>query len=275
MRLALLGDPVAHSLSPAIQNAALAAARIPGTYEPRKVDGAGVREAFDELRSGALDGANVTMPHKRLAAELCDEIDPQASRAGAVNTLVRVGGAVIGHNTDIAGICRAWRRVGLPTGSPVLVLGTGGAAAAALLALEGSEIFVSGRRVGAAAELAVGVGVAATEVDWGSGVAGAVIVNATPLGMRGEALHDAVLAAGTALFDMAYGPEETPAAGMFRGRGQPVVAGTDLLVAQAVESFRLWTGRQADEAAMVTALASPVGEGRGVAMVETGQGPAQ
>ncbi len=272
MRLVLLGNPVGHSLSPAIHNAALAAARIPGTYEVMKVDESGMRAAVEDLRTGVLDGANVTMPHKRLAVELCDDIDPEASRAGAVNTLVRIGSAVIGHNTDIAGIRRAWRSAGLSTESPVLVLGTGGAAAAALLAVEGSDIFVSGRRVGAAADLAAGLGVTATEVRWGSGVAGAVIVNATPLGMRGEALPDAMLAEGTALFDMAYGPEETPAVGVFRGRGRPLVAGTHMLVAQAVESFRLWTGRRADEAAMRAALAPQAGDRRGRKMAETEQG---
>lgn len=269
MRLALLGDPVAHSLSPAIQTAALAAARIPGTYKAMKVDESGMREALEDLRRGVLDGANVTMPHKRLAAELCDDVDPLARSAAAVNTLVRVGRAVIGHNTDVPGIRVAWRAAGLPTESSILVLGTGGAAAAALLAVDGSDVLVSGRRDGAASELAARIGVAATEVPWGTGAPDAVVVNATPLGMRGEDLPEPVLQSGVALFDMAYGAAETPAVTAFRERGRPVVEGTDMLIAQAGESFRLWTGREADEAAMRAALDVPVAEIRGGHRAET------
>jgi shikimate dehydrogenase len=265
VRLVLLGDPVAHSLSPAIQGAALAAAGVPGTYEARRVDEAGLEAAVEELRAGGIDGANVTMPHKRSAAQMCSRLDPDAGRAGAANTLVRVGDDAIGHNTDIAGIRAAWKRAGLPSQGRVLILGTGGAAAAALLALAEREVSLSGRRKGAAARLAERLGVAATEVPWGTGVAGATVVNATPIGMHAEVLPEAVLDGGKALFDMAYGADPTPAAERYRAKGHPVADGIDMLIGQAAESFRLWTGRVADTDAMRAAVAGRTRQIRGSA----------
>lgn len=255
MRLALLGDPVAHSLSPAIQEAALAAAGIPGSYEARRVDADGLSDAVEELRSGTLDGANVTMPHKGDAAAACDELEPGAKRAGAVNTLVRVESAVVGHNTDVAGVRTAWSEAGLPARGPVLVLGSGGAATAALLALEGRSLLISARRPGAGAVLGSSIGVEVVEVAWGRGVDGAVVVNATPLGMKGEALPGAVIDGAAGLLDMTYGPEPSPAASQLRRRGAPVADGEEMLIAQAAESFLLWTGRRADTSAMRAAAA--------------------
>lgn len=269
MRLALFGDPIAHSLSPAIHEAALAAAGIPGSYEARRVDAAALSHAVDELRAGTLDGANVTMPHKRSAAAACDELGPNAARAGAVNTLVRVGDTIVGHNTDVAGVRTAWREAGLPAEGPILVLGAGGAAAAALLALEGRPLSISARKAGAGAALASVVGVSATEVAWGESVDGAAIVNATPLGMEGEPLPEAVVAGGEALFDMTYGSDPGPAVTAYRRRGAPVADGEDMLIAQAAESFRLWTGRAADTNAMRAAAARARGEIRSAADTAT------
>jgi shikimate dehydrogenase len=221
--------------------------------------------AVEELRTGLIDGANVTMPHKRSAAQMCSRLDADAERAGAANTLVRVGEDAIGHNTDIAGIRAAWKRAGLPTQGPVLVLGTGGAAAAALLALESRELSISGRRDGAGARLARRLGVSATEVTWGTGVAGATVVNATPIGMHAEVLPEAVLDGGNALFDMAYGAKPTPAVERYRGNSHPVADGIDMLIGQAAESFRLWTGRVADTDAMRAAAAGHASQMRGSA----------
>jgi shikimate dehydrogenase len=268
VRLVVLGDPVAHSLSPAIHRAALRAAGIDGSYEARRVDAHGMGGAVADLRTGALDGANVTMPHKHLAAELSDDLSATAARAGAVNTLVPRGPTgthrrwVMGHNTDVEGVRTAWGWAGLPEGDvPVLVLGAGGAAAAALLALEGRRLYLSARRRGSATALAARLGIEAADVGWGSAVDGAVVVNATPLGMRGETLPAAVVAAAAGLFEMAYGEGPTPAARTLAGRGLPVSAGPDMLLAQAMRSFTLWTGVPAPETAMRTALEAALGAG--------------
>lgn len=241
-RLALLGNPVAHSRSPAIHSAALAAAGLTGVYSPRQTDSQGVVAACGEIRSGVLDGANVTMPLKGAALAEADIATPVARRAGAVNTLSRRGGLVHGENTDVGGVTDAWVRRGVPVDDAVLILGGGGAAAAALLATEGfdAEIRIATRRRGAGADLVERLGVAAREQPWSEPVPGAVIVNATPLGMRGERLPDRLLDTASGLFDMAYGPAPTPAVEAMGDR--PVADGIDLLVAQAARSFRIWTG---------------------------------
>lgn len=245
MKLAVLGDPVAHSMSPAIHNAALAAVGIAGTYEARKVDERGVRAAFDEVRSGALTGFNVTMPHKRLAAELCDRLDSDASLAGSVNTVAAIEGAVWGFSTDVGGILDAWDD--LPSDGPILVLGAGGAAAAACVAHRNRPLYVAARRFGAGADLARrlalrGLQTTIGEVRWEVPVIGSVVVNCTPLGMKGESLPGQVLEAADGLFDMAYSSTATPAVLAARQTGLKVVEGVDLLVSQAARSFAIWTG---------------------------------
>ncbi len=242
MRLVLLGDPVEHSRSPAIHRAALAACGIEGTYRARRVDAEGVRQACREISGGRLDGANVTMPHKRVAARAADRLSDDARRANSVNTLVRRGDEVVGHTTDVEGIRAVWSSMEFGAERPVLLLGGGGAAGAALLALEGMDLVVSTRRPGVGARLAEGMGVVCREVPWGEPVAGAVVINATPLGMAGEALPGPVLEAASGLFDMVYGDTVAPSVTAARVRGIPATDGLAMLVAQAAASFELWTG---------------------------------
>jgi shikimate dehydrogenase len=252
--LVVLGDPIAHSLSPTIQQAALDAVGIPGVYQARRVDADGVEAAVGELRRGELDGANVTMPHKGVAAALSDRLEAAAHRADAVNTLVRVHHVIVGHNTDVGGVHTAWGWAGLPPEGPVLVLGAGGAAAAALLALEGRPLAIAARRREAGTALVDRLGVAAEVIPWGAGVRGAAVVNGTPLGMRGESLPDGVLDGATGLLEMAYGAGPTPAAVTMAAAGLPVASGPDMLLAQGAASFELWTGRKAPVESMRRAM---------------------
>lgn len=245
MRLVLLGDPVGHSRSPAIQRAALESAGIEGTYEARRVDAAGMVNAVDEIRYGRLDGANVTMPHKHLAFELADRVAEAALRSGAVNTFARIAGEVWGYNTDVDGIRAVSETPGFPDTAPVLIMGSGGAAAGAVVALAHLAVAVSGRRPAAAADLLARTRVDGIVVPWGTAVDGAVVVNATPLGMNGESLPDEVLAGASGFIDLTYGSEETPSVSRCRARGIPVADGRDMLLAQAAVSFEIWTGVKA------------------------------
>ncbi len=245
MNFVVLGDPIAHSRSPAIHTAALEACGIEGSYVARRVDASGVVRAIEEIRAGELDGANVTMPHKRTAAAAADRLDDLARRAGSVNTLARSGNAVVGHTTDVGGILDAWGWAGLPGDRPALILGTGGAAAAALIALEGRELAIAGRRPGAGTELAAAVGVGAQEVAWGEMVRGAVVVNATPVGSAGESQPPGVIEHAAGYFEMVYAGGTTRALDMAREQGIPCADGLSLLVAQAARSFRIWTGIEA------------------------------
>ena len=254
MRLVLLGDPVDHSRSPAIQNAALAACGIEGTYTARRVDAAGMASAVDQIRYGRLDGANVTMPHKELAFELSDRVSADALRAGAVNTLVRSMGEVWGHNTDVPAIREILAADGWPEDSPVLVLGTGGAAAGVVAAVPERDVIVSGRRSSAATGLLERTHVHGRVIPWGEAVDGAVVVNATPLGMHGESLPPAVVAAAGALLDLTYGPVGAPSVTVASERGIPVANGRDMLLAQAARAFEIWTGRAAPGTVMAEAF---------------------
>lgn len=254
MRLVLLGDPVEHCRSPAIHNAALAAAAIEGSYEALRVDRGGVATVVDQIRYGVLDGANVTMPHKEAAFTVVDRVSETALRAGAVNTVVKGEGIAVGENTDVSGILRVWKEAGIDSDAPVLVLGSGGAAAGALVALADHRVSISARSPQRARELLGRTRVDGDVVEWERGIDGAVVVNATPLGMAGEPLPHEVLEGSAGLIDFAYGNEPTPAVTAATGVGIPVADGLDVLVAQAADSFELWTGRPAPIPAMQAAV---------------------
>jgi len=254
VKIVLLGDPVEHSRSPAIHNAAFEALGIDGEYTARRVDAAGMRSAVDEIRYGRLDGANVTMPHKDLAFDLSDRVAQEALRAGAVNTLVRSRGEVWGHNTDVAGLRAILGSPGWAEDVPVLVLGTGGAAAGALVAVAGREVFISGRNAASATDLLRRTRIGGTVVPWGSGVDAAIVVNATPLGMRGESLGAGIIEKAVGFLDLTYGASPSPAVTESRGMGIAVADGRDVLVAQARFSFEIWTGIEAPVDVMRNAL---------------------
>ena len=245
MKFAVVGDPVEHSRSPAIHNAAFESLGIDAEFGFWQV----AADAFDEvvttLRGGTFAGVSVTMPHKHNAYDASDLLGEAAKRTGAVNTLVVRDGILHGHNTDVAGVRLALETVGFDERSPVLLLGSGGAAAAALLAVEGSEILVSGRDPDTAYALIDRVGVPANVVPWGTAIQSAVVINATPLGMRGEALPDGVTERCGAFLDMTYGAARSPALSDALAMGIPSADGLTMLVGQAAEAFELFTGRRA------------------------------
>lgn len=246
-RLALLGDPVEHSLSPVMHNAVLAALGLEGVYSRRRVGVPGMTEAASQMRTGELHGANITMPHKAVAARLADRLSSDAERAGSVNTWTLAGdGRLTGHSTDVEAVRRVWVRAGLPTECPVLVAGAGGAAAAAMVALENRELWCAARRSEGVSSLADRVDVSFRNFPWAEGLAGAVVVNATPLGMRGGELPAALLEESSGLFDMAYRADgrQTGAVRWMREQGLPASDGLEMLAAQAEASFEMWTGRR-------------------------------
>lgn len=249
-RYLVIGDPVAHSLSPAIQQAAFDHAGIDAVYERRRVAAGDLVGFIEDIRTGAIAGANVTMPHKRRAFELADVVEGPGRTAESVNTLLRRGSQVIGLSTDIPAIENGCRRNGVPTES-VLVLGAGGASAAALHAFRHAELFLSARNQNAARSLAERFG--AQTVEWGALVPGVTVVNATPLGMRGESLPTGVIAESVGLLDMAYGPLPTPSIIAARTLGLPTVDGLEMLVGQAALSFEAWIGAVAPYDVMMEA----------------------
>jgi shikimate dehydrogenase len=205
-----------------------------------------------------LDGLNITMPHKALAASLCDQLEPGAEAAGSVNTVVRQRDVLVGHSTDIAAVRECW--LSLPSEGPVLILGAGGAAAATAVAVnerrQGS-LYIASRTFGDGSSLAERLGIELGEVHWGVPVVMATVVNCTPIGMKGEALPDGVLALASGLLDMPYRATPTPAVERARLLELPVVDGLDFLVTQAGHAFRLWTGMEPPINAMRRAGENP------------------
>ena len=251
-RYAVVGNPVTHSLSPAIQQAAFDHVGLDARYEAVEVDAAGLSDVFQELRDGRLAGANVTMPHKHRAFQLADVVEGEARRAESVNTLVASGAVIRATSTDIPAVLNVWDQRELPVGS-ALILGSGGAAAAALVALEGTGIFLAARASSSARSLLGRLQIEGEVVPWGTSVPGAVIVNATPLGMRGETLPTGIISQSAGLFDMAYGSLPTPSIVTARGLGLPAAEGLDMLIEQAALSFEAWTGQVAPREEMRTA----------------------
>lgn len=255
MKFGVVGDPVSHSRSPAIHRAGFAAIGVDATYDflPTPLDR--FPTIVGQLRRGDLAGVNVTMPHKDHAFAAADSVSSSAARTRSVNTIVREEADLVGYNTDVDGVRYAHRIVGEPA-SRVLILGSGGAARAAIVALEHLEITVATRRGVTAEEASSATGVDAAVVPWGSGVPGALIVNATPLGMHGESLPAEVVTLASAVIDMAYGEGITPAVAWARDHGVPVADGLDMLIGQAATAFTHFTGHQAPLEAMASAARS-------------------
>ncbi|HET7846229.1 MAG TPA: hypothetical protein VFL72_01980 [Acidimicrobiia bacterium] len=253
INLALLGDPVSHSRSPAIHRAALASLGLSGSYEARRTGEEGLHEAIEELRSGALDGINITMPLKTLAAGAADRLTSLASRSGSVNTLRARDGEIEGHSSDAAAAIVVFEGTRFDRDAPILVLGAGGAAAAVISAIEGRSIFISARREQAAREMEGRTGRKVTVLPFGEVVPGAIVVNATPVGMHGESLPASVMESASGLVDLAYGPVDPPSTVRARMSGLPLVDGVEFLALQAGESFTWWTGLAAPMDVMLAA----------------------
>ena len=274
MRVGLIGDPVAHSRSPAMQNAAFVALGIDARYELWPTPLPELRARVESLRAGDVLGANVTVPHKLAVIPLLDEVSSLAARAGAVNTIMRRDGRLIGENTDVDGFARALREAaGERMPRQVVVLGAGGAARAVLLALvaEGVPRITVVNRTEAtarslAADLAPSPITARPHGELAATVDGAdCLVNATSLGWHpGELPLDPALldrlAPGALVADLTY--RQTDLLRAAAARSLRCLDGFSMLLYQGASAFTHWTGRQAPVAVMRTALRRGEGAGR-------------
>lgn len=283
LHVGLIGHPVAHSRSPAMQQAAFDALGIAARYELWDTAPEDLAARVAQLREPHILGANVTIPHKQNIVPLLDQLAPAAEQvAGAVNTVVREqrGGRarLVGYNTDVAGLealfleATTW-----PAGRRVLLLGAGGTAqaVAGLAVREGAAaLMVAARRVEAAAALVRAVSArlgrppATSEtfaVDDDGALAAAlarcdVLINATPVGMEDAAaspIPEALLRrlpAGARVLDAVYTPPETALVRAARAAGLVAVNGLPMLLHQGAAAFELWTGHAAPLAVMRAAL---------------------
>ena len=208
------------------------------------------------LRTSELDGVNVTMPHKAAAFEAVDERSDLAMRTGAVNTIVVHQGRLSGYNTDVAGVRHAFNMLDLDGDLPVTILGAGGAARAAAVALDGHTLRICARDSKAALRLAHQTEIESDVVPWGSVPAGTIVVNATPIGMHGEDLPAGIIQSAAGIVDMAYGSSVTPAVVGAAQAGIPFADGVTMLVGQAAAAFRLFVGVDAPMEIMESAARS-------------------
>lgn len=240
-RFAVLGDPIEHSQSPRLHGAMLEIAGLDGEYLKVRADESVLADTIQELRDGHWDGLNVTMPLKGAAAELADTLSVAAARSGSVNTLIRTDEGIVGDSTDCVAMQEIVDSGRFANRTAILLLGTGGSAAAALTALSDEpNLYVSGRRPQAVGDLTARLG--GLPVAWGTAVAGSLVINATSLGMADEDLPEGVLEAASGLVDLPYGPADTPAIRHATTSKLPTADGHEFLLRQARASFALWTG---------------------------------
>ena len=288
-RLAVIGFPVAHSRSPAMQNAALAAAGLEGewSYGAIAAQPSSFEATVRELASVGYAGLNVTVPHKQAALALADEASEEARAIGAANTLVFGKGGIAAHNTDAGGLLGALADEGgqlvapAAAGTRALVLGGGGAARAAIWALANAGE-VEGGGVGPFAvdvwnrtraraeavyeELGGKDGLGGGVVDAPELDAYAVVVNTTAVGLHGEDPFEELplrahgFAEGQVVVDMVYGDRPSTLLEAAERCGARTVDGLEILVQQGARSFQIWTGHQADLDIMRAAARAPTVE---------------
>ena len=262
----VLGYPLRHSISPAFQQAAFDHLGLDVRYEAWETPPDRLAQRLDRLRAADCLGANVTIPHKEAVVPYLNELDAVARRVGAVNTIVRRGDRLHGHNTDVEGFLRALREDGgfEPAGCRALLVGAGGAARAVVVGLieaGAASVTVINRTFPRAARLvdelqpiAGGTRLVAlpdADASWADSRVGCrLLVNCTSVGLAGTPEEgespvpiDAI-PTDALVFDLLYRPRETTLMAAARRRGAAVLGGLSMLVYQGAASFRMWTDRE-------------------------------
>lgn len=266
----IFGDPVEHSFSPAMHNAAFHALGMNWCYVPFHVTPERLGEAVAGIRALKLRGVNVTVPHKEAVMKHLDHVDEQARLIGAVNTIVNEEGVLTGYNTDGAGFVRSLDEAGIGVaGARVAVLGAGGASRAvcfSLLQAGVSALNIVNRTLEKAVRLSRelnavrAVAEASDKMENPEGID--LLVNTTSLGLRPEDPAPAdvsLLESGVAVCDLIYNPPETPLLKGARLRGASTLNGLGMLIWQGAIAFELWTDRKAPVEVMKKALSGDTG----------------
>jgi shikimate dehydrogenase len=263
---ALIGDPVDHSLSPVMHNAAFTALGIDARYDLWPTALETLTDRVNGIRDSDMLGVNVTVPHKQAVFDLVDATTDIATRLGAVNTIIPMGNGLLGDNTDAYGFRKSVEEaVGRLPGRPVLVIGAGGASRAVLVALEemgSSETILANRTRQRADDLVRELSLASTRVidldDIPQELASVgTIINATSIGWHDDAspVSDADarhLPDDAVAIDLTY--RDTPFLRTARGRGLRAIDGLGMLIHQGARSFALWTGKEPPISVMRSAV---------------------
>jgi shikimate dehydrogenase len=262
----ILGRPVAHSLSPAMHNAAFRELGLNAVYVAFEV--ADLAQAVAGLRGLQIRGASVTIPLKEEIIPLLDELDPQAARIGAVNTVVNRDGRLVGTNTDILGAIKALEEKTAIAGKRVLILGAGGASRAIAFGIleKGGHAAVTDLDRDKALALSRHLWVEVVAPDHLGQYPADILINATPVGMAPKSgaipIDPNQLARFQVVMDIVYKPLETRLLKEARSQGCQVIDGLRMLIHQATEQFTLWTGNPAPVEVMARAAYGSLSEGQ-------------
>jgi 3-dehydroquinate dehydratase / shikimate dehydrogenase len=241
------GDPIAHSLSPAIMNAALRRENVNGVF--LGLHARSLKDLLACVREIPIQGLAITMPYKQEIIPHLDNTDPATSKIGACNTVVRSDGKLYGFNTDTSGVVRPLEQRMTLQDARILVLGAGGAARAAVFGLKdrGAQLFIMNRSLPAAQKLARQAKARTIKRADLKRLDFDVIINATPVGMGNtrESPLNADEIKAQYVFDMVYDPAETKLLRLAKERGVQVIAGSEMFVHQAARQFEIWTGKPA------------------------------
>lgn len=258
----IIGDPIEHTMSPVMHNAAFRHLGIDCVYLPFRVGKKAVGRAIEGVKALNIRGLNVTIPHKTAVIPYLDRLDPMAERMGAVNTIVNDNGILTGYNTDAAGFLRALKENKIePRGANIVVLGAGGASRGIsfLLAENGADLTILNRSLERAEDLASQVSTA-TETDVKALALDEenlslalekadLLVNTTRVGMIPDINQTPVpsgrLRPDLAVFDIVYNPVKTSLLADAEAVGAQTISGLEMLVWQGALAFTLWTGQAA------------------------------
>jgi 3-dehydroquinate dehydratase/shikimate dehydrogenase len=251
----VVGNPVRHSLSPAMLNAAFRRETVNAVYLALQTTD--LKDLVKLVQEIPLQGLSVTMPFKQDILPLLENTDPLTAKIGACNTVLRAqDGKLYGFNTDVAGITVPLERRMPLKGAKVLVLGAGGSARAAVFGLKekGAEVHILNRTVETAAKLAKQAGAKVFKREALAKTTFDIVINTTPIGMagnKGAQLLDAKELNAKLVFDLVYNPVETPLLKLAKQKGIPVVTGVEMFVQQGARQFEIWTGKPAPEEEML------------------------
>lgn len=270
----IVGDPIQHSISPGMQNAAFAAAGLNCTYIAFRVPANELKESIESLRSINVSGFNITVPHKVEVIKYLDELDLSAKKAAAVNTVNNIEGIFKGYNTDIDGFIEPLRRRQVDfQGMRVLLLGAGGAARAVVAALAQesgiAKVIIANRDMQRAGELAkigsnLGLKCERLPLEKAQDVSAEcdMIVNATTIGLNNESspIDHEHIKKGSIVYDIIYRPIVTKLIENAKYAQATVVYGYEMLIEQGARAFEIWTGLPAPREAMKKNLFGVFGE---------------
>jgi len=268
------GSPVSKSLSPLMLNTAFRRETVNAVY--LALETTNVADLVKLVKEIPVHGLSVTMPHKQTIMEHLAHTDPLSAKIGAVNTVLRAqDGQLYGFNTDVAGIVGPLEKRMTIAGSKVLVLGAGGAARAAVFGLrdKGAEVFILNRTPETATKLAKQSGAKVIKREALLKANFDVIVNATPVGMKGQKgaqLLTAEELRTKLVFDLVYNPVDTPLLKLARQQGIPVITGVEMFIQQGARQFEIWTGKPAPEEEMLRVVVHALKQQAEAAAAEAG-----